>query len=873
MIKKVCSVLAVTFLLGVASCSDDNPWMEGNDTQGAIKLSLSTDASVKEVAPQTRAEDVADGLFTVPAKEDFKIHLKRADGSTHTHLFHDEFVTYTEQNTFPVGSYTLLAYAGKMEDEGFDKPYFEGVKELTVLENHTTEVQVEARLANSMVSVEYTDAFKHYMKDYSATVHSEGNSYIDIPKEENKPVFLVPGKVSLAIDFTDQQNRQLKLQPADITAKPGTHHHVTVDVNQGNTGDAELKITFSEELEEEIVTIDLTDELFTAPAPKVNLTADNTEDVDGIPSIEFLAGDAPEGNYRFTVISYGSIKSVKLTVKNLLNGDIELINASQTVQDQLTGLGFDIKGLFRNPDKMAFIDFAKLARHLNGGEYEISVVATDMIGRVSDVSRIKINCIPATVNVNEESSVAFSGNYQAYVVVNYNGSKPADDITFQARNRAGMFEDARVLSCKEYTGTRSIEGKDYIFKLQLPDFGTHNPEDIVVYLHGVKAATAKLPVEIPVSFEADAFAGKVLFKVHGNSEEEIQYALQNVRISDGSYEIDESRITRDSATGIITVKGLDSNKAYTFNFSAYDKDGTTISTEFTTEPENQLVNGGFSNSTETINFNPINTGGEFKIRFVVTSTTQLRTSILKATPDNWATLNDLTCFAGSSNKNTWFMVPSTWVDNGEAVIQSVGYHHNGVSPDAPTTVSTYYNTNAPTSLNRSTGELFLGSYSYDAAGEHRVDGISWSTRPSSLSFDYKYEPQDEENGEVYISILGESNEVLATKTLDISATSEMSNMIVPLEGYTFGKKAKSIILGFKSTKSGSTPNLYTPSGIALHEEEINSGNYLLNPVVSQNNYKAYARGSKLTIDNVTLGYDTKNTSANAVKRKTSNKRR
>lgn len=871
MIKKVCSVLAVTFLLGVASCSDDNPWMEGNDTQGAIKLSLSTDASVKEVAPQTRAEDVADGLFTVPAKEDFKIHLKRADGSTHTHLFHDEFVTYTEQNTFPVGLYTLLAYAGKMEDEGFDKPYFEGVKELTVLENHTTEVQVEARLANSMVSVEYTDAFKHYMKDYSATVHSEGNSYIDIPKEENKPVFLVPGKVSLAIDFTDQQNRQLKLQPADITAKPGTHHHVTVDVNQGNTGDAELKISFSEELEEEIVTIDLTDELFTAPAPKVNLTADNTEDVGGVPSIEFLAGEAPEGNYRFTVISYGTVKSVKLTVKNLLNEDLELINASQALQDQLAGLGFDIKGLFRNPDKMAFIDFAKLARHLSGGEYEISVVATDMIGRVSDVSRIKINCIPATVNVNEESSVAFSGNYQAYVVVNYNGSKPADDITFQARNRAGMFEDARVLSCKEYTGTRSIEGKDYIFKLQLPDFGTHNPEDIVVYLHGVKAATAKLPVEIPVSFEADAFAGKVLFKIHGNSEEEIQYALQNVRISDGSSELDESRITRDSATGIITVKGLDSYKAYTFNFSAYDKDGTTTSTEFTTEPENQIPNGDFSSAKGLLSVDPINVGGEFEINFIgFKSTSQSKSSISRALPDNWATLNDLTCYSGAVNNNTWFKVPSTWVEDGRAVIQSVGYHHNGVSPAKTTSMTTYYNTKAPDELKRSTGELFLGSYTYGSNGEIRKDGINWSTRPSYLTFDYTYTPQGTESGEAYISVLGENGEVLSSQTVEL--TSEGGNATVELSGYQFGKKAQSIVLGFRSTKKGSEPNLLIPTDSALKEDEITSSNYLLNPVISTNNYHAFAAGSRLTVDNIVLGYDVNNASFSAKKR-VSNKKR
>ena len=90
MIKKTCGALALSLLLGMTSCSDDTFW-EGETGHGSIALSIERNSSVKDAVPQTRAE--GSDLFTVPDVKDFKIHLKKADGSTHTHLFHDEFVT------------------------------------------------------------------------------------------------------------------------------------------------------------------------------------------------------------------------------------------------------------------------------------------------------------------------------------------------------------------------------------------------------------------------------------------------------------------------------------------------------------------------------------------------------------------------------------------------------------------------------------------------------------------------------------------------------------------------------------------------------------------------------------------------------------
>ena len=69
------------------------------------------------------------------------------------------------------------------------------------------------------------------------------------------------------------------------------------------------------------------------------------------------------------------------------------------------------------------------------------------------------------------------------------------------------------------------------------------------------------------------------------------------------------------------------------------------------------------------------------------------------------------------------------------MIRSVGYHHDGTNPagSGGNFNTKYYCENAPAELERSAGELFLGEYSFTGG---RTDGITFTSRPSSLTFDY-----------------------------------------------------------------------------------------------------------------------------------------
>lgn len=888
--KKTYGVLAVTFLLGMASCSDDNPWLDLPDGQGAIKLSLAADGNLTESMPLTRAN----GTYTIhesliPEMSAFDIHLEKTDGSLSKHYSYDSFI---KTGSFSTGNYRLTASAGDPEKEGYDCPYFEGSAEVLVLEGKESAAQITATVKRALISVTASEGFGNYLKDYSVSVHSEGHDYIPMEKGDERPVYLIPGTTTLGVTLTNLQGESVTIEPDNFVTQPGHHYNVNLKVSDSSKpGVGKLEIEFSNDLVQEEVVIDLTDELFTSPAPVVKLSG-VPEAAEGqeAPTLEFLAGEAPEGDYRFTVLSYGGLKEVKMTLTgtndSFFGSDIQLLNADLDTQNKLASYGITAKGLFNNPEKMAYIDFSQLPANLPDGNYTLIVEAKDQLNRVSNIAKVTINSVKASLTIVPKD--ALYGAFTGTLLIDYNGSKPATDITFMADNKYGTMVEAPLVCDPELSqATRSFESKSYVYTIKLPEFGGRSQERVDVYLYGKFYETVYLNVVTPqYNVATDALAHKVMLKVTEIDPDMVPAIVENLKIFDvNDVAVPESRITRDNESGIVTVSGFEANQNLTLKASIIGSDASDIKTlGFHTENEDQIPNGDFSASTTTIDLPNINVNGIFQISvWPFSSNTQLYTTISKNTANGWADLNQLTCFPGSNNKNTWYMVPSTWVENEQAVIQSVGYHHDGetIPTDAKGTSTAYYSTKVPAQLNVSTGEMFLGSYPFGENSSSRTDGKTWNTRPSSLSFDYSYKPQvDSEEGEAYIRIIGADGSVLAEETVYLGASSGMTKKTVQLPDYKFGVKAASIQLGFKSTRTGQTPEIHKPSGTELKEDEVNVGNYrgdskltgtTYNGTLKINTYKAKATGSTLTIDNVVLGYDG-GSSASAAKRKNNKKR-
>lgn len=827
MIKKTYGVLAAALLLGMASCSDDNPWLDLGEGQGAIKLSLTADGNITDAVPHTRAL-----AFEAPDPSEFTIRLEKQDGSW-TREFNAK--DFDAQESFPTGIYTLTAFYGNPEEEGFEKTAFQGSEEITVLENRTTEVNVAAKVAHSLISVSYTDGYKNYLHDYSAVVQSEGHTEVEMIGDEDRPAFVIPGNVTLTLTFTNPQGQTVTIQPANFDAEAAHHYHLTFDVNGGETGSASLQISFDNGLTKEDVEIDLSDELFTSPNPTVKLSG-ITADEGMTPTLEFLTGEIPDGQYRFNVNAPGGLKEVNLGLKALegsfkpsFGNVVNLIGAAESIQSQLASLGIDCKGVFVNPDRMAVIDFSGLAAKLPTGSYELSIDVVDKLTRKSDPVKVLINSVAQQVEVEVLSS--YYGTNEGNLLVKYNGSQPQKAVTFKAMNKDGVFVDAPCVSC---TATKAFEMKDYTYIISLPDM-EQNPIKVKMFLNGEFIKIVELEVIVPdFSIEVDPFTTRSLVKVNADSKD-LELITGKLSFSN----INNSRIvSRDVKNGLIWIEGFSASTNYTLTPALGSLVAADKARSFTTAGMQDITNGDFSKSTTTIPATEILNGGTYG---KLLTTNQNKTVISAVTPDSWANINNVTCNLTGSSDNSWYKVPSTFMQGGNVVVRSVGYNDTSNPDIAKYTGSLlgtapYYSQNAPADANLK-----------KASGLLSINDANVTVRPSSMTVTYSYVPYNSEVGVAEI-IVHSGDAVIGKGSIDLTSGTNKT-ATVTVDNYTFGKKATSVEVVFKSTK-GDTVSVNIPSGSALDDNNTRTSN----ATIPYSESKAMAIGSVLTIQNVKLNY-------------------
>lgn len=820
---------------GITACSDDNPWA-GESGQGGLRLNLATSAEVINARPQVRSGEQGP---EAPEAENFSVKLEKNDGSYSKTW--DSLSDFNNGNSFPTGSYILTAFYGDKEQEGFELPYFEGTANVDVLEARESEASVTASLANCMVSIDYTDAFKAYFSDYSTTVHSEGHSYVKFEKGETRPAYINPGEVDLTIAFTRPNGKSAQIQPASFAAEAKHHYRITFDVNNGEVGEAQLTIVFDESLVQEDVVIDLSDELFSSPAPSVNPSGFTNGQ-----TIELLSQTESSDPLKFTVIARGGLQECNLTIASsawtpAFGKEINLIEADAAQQSQIAESGIKVLGLYKNPDRMASVDISGLLANLPAGEYEISLQAKDKFTRVSDPVSVKLTCLPLELTV--EPQLGVFGVPTGVFNVTYNGTNPNQDISFKALDQYGAWKEAPIVSVARSARTRAIESKTYVFTVTLPD-AAREKIPVKVYLKGQEKAQVDICIAKPeFELQADAFSHQIVLKVNATDANMIPTLVNSLRIFANGTQVTGANLGHNSESGYIFVKGLNPSTKYTIQASltnTLDDDTKTI--EATTEATTDIVNGNFSQLQETINISSIQNGGQWS--YLLNKTRTNTTSILVNEPTGWSSINSETCSLSANPMNTWFCVPSTMAAQGEVTLRSVAYDHNGTLPAVDkhgASIIPRYSRNTPSSFaSKAAGELFYGTYANK--------GQAFSTRPSSVSFSYTYTPVGNEKAEAYVAVLDASDNVIAQGKATMGATSSTSTGTVALSSYPFGKKAAKLQIKFLST-SGSDITVPIPTDLADVSNITDS-----NKVIPTNQSKALCTGSVLKLYNVQLNY-------------------
>lgn len=854
-----------TVLLLVSCANEENQVDSG---YGSINVKVSADY---QVVPVTRSTTEITET-TNPDVSEFALKLVSADGSFSRAW--DSLADFDPAEKIPVGTYTMSAYYGNLEEEGFDKPYYLGQSDVAVRYRENTPVDILCTLANVKVTVEYSDAFKKYFADYATTIHAAEGDYIKFEKEETRAAYVKPGKITIQTYLKKQNGIESTFEPAAIeNAQPRQHYRIKLDIADNAAGEAQLSISFDETTETQPIAIDISDEVMVAPAPSF-LPAGFEP---GTP-LEVKENSYPDNRQvNISLTAKAGLSACTLTTSSAClesegwPREIDLVNLSSENRALLSRLGLKLKGFTEMGSKMGFIDFAELFTHLHtldgSDQHTFTLSAKDMYGKVSESPiTLSVKSIPITFALQTPEPV-FVGSKSVTIPVEFDGAY-IDQVKFSYLNAEG----AKVNSNSTVV---SSEGNLYQIKISIE--ATDKP--VVVegsYANGAKTSTISIPVKTPAftitAEEYDIWARRATVKLTAE-DSQYQEAVDRYAVlfanSTGQWETVASTLSQ----GRRVITGLNPDTRYQLRGSCNSgQDNVNYSGDLTlrTESAAAVPNGDFEEIAQTISVTDMNQGGKYSVWPVNYQNT---CSFTIQEPTGWASVNAKTCNLSAANQNSWFVIPSTYnttltwdayrsfapstvtpdlyrdltaqSGSNAMVVRNVAWDANGTTPATSGGAfnTTYYNTNVPGIANRSAGKLFLGSYSYSGGSEIYTEGVSFTSRPSTLKGWYKYANDSNdptETGVVTVTLLN-GQKVIATGTARLSAATDYTEFSVPVTYSVTDQKATTLRIMITSSNHAS----YNQS------EETSA----IKTSVSNGQYESASRGATLTVDNLTFTYE------------------
>lgn len=798
------SAFVLCSALTLVGCSSDS--FAPSDGTGTVELQLDVDRQVLTATPSRASlPEIVEGLTA----DDFTIRLVAANGQSQQWSYAD----FTGEK-IAAGTYTLEAFYGIEGEEGFEKPYFAGSTQVVVRSDESTHAAVTTSLKNAAVTVSYSDTFKSYMTAYSASIRTAGSADgLDYPSSATDDLFVNAGEASLYVTFTTPQNQTATLKVVDFTAEAQHRYNISVDLNNGNMGDAVLTITFDDTAQvAEPIEIVLSEELLNAPAPAISATAT---------TVNIVEGD--KGNGRFDLIAHGGLKSVKLISSG------SALPAGWPAEAELVGgcaaiPSLGLRGLGEAGSTAAVVDLADAISTLGAGTATFTLEAVDAYGKVSEADvtpSITVNAEPADININGQQVLA-AGADRVTLSVGYNGSD-INNVRFSYKARSGEWKDAEILSATP--ASRATANYNVTLKVE----ATYSNVEVKARAGAAEAAfTAErqTPDFTAVAPENDVFARHAVVKLSSINDEVAADLASSARWAVSTD--NGNSWTNVSATVSGTsarLEGLTPGTAYRVRATVSDKQATAA---LTTEAALQTPNNGMETWHEK--------SGESNWSVFYAGASE--------SDAVWGTNNPMTTSQGDNKVNQKISGTLETSDAASgskaALLQTAGWGSGN------TTVLTVFGANASRIKYIDPGLLHLGSNrssrngNSEQAGIISTDdldcGISFASRPSSLTFKYKYlNKNSEDKGYAEIWVKDASGNILASGNLLLEPASSYQDKTIQLNYKAGAAKGAKLYIKFLSTYDKkflvkSLDNISFPS----------TGSKLI--------------GSQLYIDDITLNY-------------------
>lgn len=826
--------VAILLCMSTASCSSDG----STGLTGIGTLTVSIDSDNRLRLPSGEISDIECG--THPETSEIRLSMSDSNGS-YRHTW-ENFDKFPQEESYFAGTYTLDVTSGNPENEGFNLPSFSGTAEVAIKENERTDAVVEISPSSSFFHITFDESITNAFPSTKAFAHSKGNIYFTYLPGESRMLCLNPSSAEILLSL-EIGGKEIVFRAMEFDeTKAATLYTISISAD---TSGENPEITVSSG--KEILTFTLTPEFLSSTPPEIKFSTST--------DILLPEGDIPSEPVTATVTApYGSISHLILSTNSAsldeyqIPAEVDLLN--QTVEEAAI---FNRLGLTMTRDSESVrVDFTSMLGNLvyltpDNALSTFSLIASNSDGLMSAPTTLKVTTTPVEIEVMDATDAVMcidrtkvkvrcpAPGFENHVDVEIETSPDKWEKTPFTITRAGqnLYElefsipegsspaNARVLYCEEVRSTFSINRI-------LPDFGV----------------------------DIDGFAKTASIRIKAANPELTRKITERINVYIDGVAVPVYR--RFPESGVVTVIDLKPHTTYTIKTTLMDGVSDPVFTpeeKITTEDTPQITNADFEERKDGPRAKDMPSGGVYAQTSVDIFNWQHHTDFNCEIPKNWANTNEKTFNMSSSNINTWYVQPSAQLMRDDAaggsfsvLLTSVAYDPDGDEiPPYAQTGSPYldYSPIIPEIKYRAAGKLFLGSYSYDRASgsETYKEGISWDSRPYSLSGAYKYLPctaDRDDGGLVIVEVLGMvdgKENVIASGRMLLPYAASFTAFNVPLSYNIFGVKATRLKVMFASSQH-----------IGSIEEESANVTTVPDPLT------ATSVGGKLWIDNVTLTY-------------------
>lgn len=718
-------------------------------------------------------------------KNGFKLLVKAYDETVYACTDYEKFNNGECENVeLRVGNYTVVADMGNPEVEGFDQPYYSGSKDIHLEKGDNVDVELECKLANSILKINYTDNFKKYFSTYSSYVSTSKGNTVEYVQDETRGAYLASGEVTVYVKAKKTGANEATLNVGKYTLNPQYEYALTLDVDVSK---AVMTVTFSEDINEEPISIDISDAALNANPPY--MTGEGFENIGSV-----VEGAGIDGNLRVIINAEAGIAScVMATTSAYLkekgwSENTDLSSADEQTVSTIKGTGVELKG-FAGSNKMAYIDFTELLRTLpKDNPVDIKLTVTDKLNKTSDMFSFNVeaqDCMFSVYPTDEEAP--FLGNECKVNVTLLDGD--ANNIKFALTDGGAplsvqkISEPIKVGELNQYT----------VFLKGTEDVQFINPFKVnAKYLTYNKDTETDLNVSYGILLdngEGDVWAKRAYMHVYNVPQNEMQsLKVQKKEINGDWTDIDIQNL-EVSGTNLI-AKGLSSNTQQQLRVVKDGKEPTNI-LDVKTEEDKQIPNNGF----EEWRYETKHQGSDwfgFDVYYYYPNNN---------VDESWWSTNNERAQAWTVSPVSVTTCPAVYfTSDAYSGNKAVELHTSGHGGEyASTSFSIYPESAFPASI-------FIGTYKWENKAENKVLGHSFESRPLSIVFFYKYKPYNSDSFKVLVSL--KNNDITIAESeyvheLTQVEDSDYRKCSIALNYSNYILKATSISIEFFSTNKTS----------------------------------------------------------------------